>query len=1012
MSARRQIVFEPFRLDPVNACLWRGTQVIHLTPKAYAALCFLTEHAGRLVTKRELLDAVWPDTIVGEASLPVCVREIRRALRDRPSAPRFIETVHCRGYRFVAPTTAIERPDAEVYHPATTGGRQVPARSPVPFGLVGRDRELRALKSCLEKALAGDRQVILVAGEVGIGKTALVESFCGTLEEGPGLWIASGECFEHHGPREAFMPVLVALQRLCRAPGGDRAAAILRRRAPTWMAPLHGLQGTAGWELAPQEILGATPERMLRECAEAIEILTADAPLVLVLEDLHWSDYSTLDLVSALARRRDPARLLLLATYRPVEVIVTDHPLHTVKQELLTHRSCEELTLELLTEEAVAEYLALRFPASPLPGALARLVHERTDGNPFFMIHVIDDLLARGVVARRGDEWELREGVPAVPIRVPEGVRPTIERQLTRLGPHEQRMLEGASVAGMEFSAAAVAAVVGEDVVAVEESCERLVQRRQFLRAAGVSEWPDGTLAGRYGFLHWLYQDLLYRRVTAARRRGLHERLGQRMEAAHGTSKGEVASELARHFEQAGDLPRAIHYLLDAAQNVCRRHAHREALDSLQRALDLVERLPDADRAASRAAVLERRGLLRRDIGDMPGAVVDFTALAESARAHGDVEVKALLYLASVLFWIDRARCLEVADRSVMLGRQIANPLLQAHARGQRAHWRLQVLGWQDEELRAFATAAKLVRQGDDRALHGLYVTLEAYYAWLRSEYRAATIAADEGKQLTSEMNDSYHYMSCHYFRACALLHLGELGEGLRAARHGLEMAEKNGHLLATRVFRFTLSWFHEQVFDFEQARALCEPLILHTLGGQFDLYLGLIRLGMAHLGRRDLDSAYDCFRAVTDRLDRGDRMDWIWYMHLHNGLAEYWLARGDLAGARREAEKTRTLAEQSGERTYGALGRRLLAEVAIARRDWDRAETELSGALGLLEGDELPLARWRLDATAARLHQKRRRPAAAKRCRGHSRAVLHRLADSLDADDPLRQHMLSHLPI
>src|SRR5262249_16870394 len=162
-----------------------------------------------------------------------------------------------------------------------------------------------------------------------------------------------------HGPGEAYLPVLEALGGLCREPGGERLVALLARRAPTWLAQLPWLPQAAGQAVAPPETLGATPGPMLREITAAAQALTP-APLVLVLEDLHWVDYAALDLVSALARRREPARLLLLATYRPVEVIVRDHPLHAVKRELQTHRYCEELPLELLTEAAVAEYLALR----------------------------------------------------------------------------------------------------------------------------------------------------------------------------------------------------------------------------------------------------------------------------------------------------------------------------------------------------------------------------------------------------------------------------------------------------------------------------------------------------------------------------------------------------------------------------------------------------------------------------------------------------------------------------
>ena len=145
-----------------------------------------------------------------------------------------------------------------------------------------------------------------------------------------------------------------------------------------------------------QQVVGATRERMLRELADAIEAITADTPLMIVLEDLHWSDYSTLDLIAYLARRRDRARLIVIGTYRPVDVILGDHPLKAVKRELQAHGLCRELPLEYLTEEAVEQYLAVTLPGHQLPKWLPRLIHRRTEGNPLFMVNLVDTCSPNG----------------------------------------------------------------------------------------------------------------------------------------------------------------------------------------------------------------------------------------------------------------------------------------------------------------------------------------------------------------------------------------------------------------------------------------------------------------------------------------------------------------------------------------------------------------------------------------------------------------------------------------
>jgi DNA-binding winged helix-turn-helix (wHTH) protein/predicted ATPase len=604
--------FGPFQLDPPNARLLRGGQAIALQPKAFDVLAYLAGNAGRLVPQDELIDAIWPDTIVGDSSLKTCIRQIRQALGDLARQPQFIETVHRRGYRFIASI-------AKGGEPAFVSTADVPPRaeSPQPPLLfVGRTRELLQLHAWLAQALSGERQIVFVTGGPGSGKTALVEAFEQHAAADGRVWIAGGQCFEQFGSGEAYLPVLEAVGRLARGTGREQLLRLLAVHAPSWLAHLPGLSQRLSSDGSGAEISGASPERMLREMAEALESLTAETPLVLVIEDLHWGDYSTLDLVSALARRRQPARLLVLATYRPVEAVLSGHPLRAVKQDLQARRLCREIPLGLLDDRAVADYLDARFPGGGLPAGLVRLLHQRTEGNPLFLVTLVDYWLAQGVLSARTDtngqcgaSWELRTDLQALDVGVPASIRSLIEKQLERLSPDEVRILEGASVAGVEFNSAAAAAAADHDVLAAEEQCERLVRQHHFLVPKGAGEWPDGTVSARYRFGHELYHRVVYERVAVARRRRLHERLGQRLEAAYGTKTDEIAAELALHFEQARDHVRAAGYLGLAADRAARHFAHREAADYLRRALGAVEKLPETERADHELRLQVRLGL-------------------------------------------------------------------------------------------------------------------------------------------------------------------------------------------------------------------------------------------------------------------------------------------------------------------------------------------------------------------------------------------------------------------
>lgn len=170
MQTEQILSFGPYRLDLANEQLWRGKQSVKITGKAFAVLRCLAEHSGQLVTKRELFQAVWPETVVSDAALTGCIQELRKALRDKARQPRFIETVHRRGYRFIASLSTtlspVQSSKFEVQSP----------QFPLP-PIVGRDAELVRLQSCLKAALKGERQIVFVTGEPGIGKTTLVDAF-------------------------------------------------------------------------------------------------------------------------------------------------------------------------------------------------------------------------------------------------------------------------------------------------------------------------------------------------------------------------------------------------------------------------------------------------------------------------------------------------------------------------------------------------------------------------------------------------------------------------------------------------------------------------------------------------------------------------------------------------------------------------------------------------------------------------------------------------------------------
>jgi predicted ATPase/DNA-binding winged helix-turn-helix (wHTH) protein len=575
MEPEYRIPFGPFCLDVTQGRLWRGGQVIGLRPRSLAVLRYLVEHPGQLVTKAELHRQVWAGTHVTNSVLRASIKEIRAALGDAVTAPRYVETVGQQGYRFL-------------------GGSALEASPPpTPGPIVGRQGEVDVLERWYERAATGRRQLVFVSGEVGVGKTTVVNLLLARLAARSEVRSARGMCAEHHGEGEPYLPLLEALGQLARGPAGSAALAMLRRYAPLWLGQLPGLLSETELERLQPRVDGAMPARMLRELAEALEALTADRPLVLVLEDLHWSDRSTVEFLAYLGQRQEPARLLVLGTYRPVEVMLRAHPLRGMVQELHGRGQTVELRLEFLPAEAVAAYVAGRL-GGPIAPALAAFVHARTDGNALFMVNIVEHLVQQGLVVRRTGQWALRDRAAGTLASLPEGVRQLLERRLEALPPEAQRVLEAASVVGEKFAVAAVAAGVQGPVADVEALCEGLAAQHHVIDDIGMTVWPDGISSGAYRFRHALYQQVLYERVGSARRAQLHRRIGARLEAGYRNRAAEIAAQLAVHFERGGEIGGAIHYWQQVGETAARRHAHPEAIAALRKGLALLATLPDS----------------------------------------------------------------------------------------------------------------------------------------------------------------------------------------------------------------------------------------------------------------------------------------------------------------------------------------------------------------------------------------------------------------------------------
>ncbi len=625
--------FHAFRLDEVNQCLWRGDTRVSLMPKPFAVLRYLVEHAGRLVTHDELLTAIWPETYVQPEVLRRYILEIRRALSDQAGVPSFVETLPKRGYKFIAPVTE-----------SADGGSGVAIRTK----LVGRQSALNELDEYLRNALHGRHQVVFVSGETGIGKTSLVDAFQLRTGHTPTTRIVRGQSVEGFGGKEAYYPIFEALGQLARGNSSGDVVNTLTKHAPTWIVQLPSLVRPNQYAALKREILGATRGRMVRELCEALEVITQNETLVLILEDLHWADHSTLDLISAIARRRQTAKLLILATFRPADLILAESPLKALKQDLLVHHLAFEILLERLTESDVGDYLGERFAGAELPTGFATVIHKHSDGNPLFMTAMLDHLVQQGVLSETGGRWLVTMPLEKVDPGVPETLRQMLEVQLQYLSDAQQQLLKCASVDGEHFTAWSVATMMERPASEVEEQFAALAERQQFLKASGAREFSNGVLSSAYEFRHSLYREVLYRRLNPTQRVNFHQRLANGMEALRFEDGTGAAAKIALHFEEGREYERAVQYLMLAAENATRRYAHHESSQALEHALELLPRIKAEKRAQLDVQILERLGDSLYALGAMERSAATYQAMATRAAEAGllTAQANALMRLA------------------------------------------------------------------------------------------------------------------------------------------------------------------------------------------------------------------------------------------------------------------------------------------------------------------------------------------------------------------------------
>nr|MDQ3819678.1 AAA family ATPase [Acidobacteriota bacterium] len=882
---------------------------------------------------------------------------------------------------------------------------------------VGREDELKRLEEFLQQTIKGSGRVIFITGEPGIGKTAFTDEFLRRSRKSyPGLLFSRGRCVEQYGTGEAYLPFLDGVGALVSGPGRERIAAVLRTFAPTWCLQLPAaFASTGALEKLQQETIGATKERMLREMGDALGAMSAYSPIVLILEDLHWADPSSIDLLRHLCQRIGEQHLMIVGTFRPEEVELTSHPLKTYKIEMKAHNQCEEIALAPLGQEHILGYLDSQFEPNDFPRELSSLIQRKTEGHPLFATSLVQYMAERGDIARVNEHWSLTRPLSEMDLEAPESVRSMLRKKIDALDEEDRKALQYASIEGEEFLSTIVAELLDQDEIELEERLAKLERLHRMILTRGEEELPDGGLATRYRFAHALYQNVLYTDLVTKRRILLHRQAGERLSQHYGKQSPRIATQLAMHFERGRDFARAIENLTHAGDNATKLYGNAEAAEHYGRALDLVEKVPEEARAEKYLTLYQKRGAVNMALSRFPQAVDDFTKMLEHARALGSLEQEsaALNALTMALFFSHRLE--ETVAR--------AGEALAVAERAGSEKLRVETMALVGLKQLCYGELAEAKPVLDDliRTAKSLNhkPPLMSGLAWRsalhfkKKEYQSAVELAEEARRLASELRDGFVLMTSLFFLGLAQGNLGRMSEALETLNLAIQMAKRNGDLFWFPRMPNCIGWIHRELQDFEGA------LKYDNLGlqvGQKHSVLeaesnSLINLGIDHTYAGDGRETLRAFHQAEDNFNRDAWFRWRYNIRLQAARAEYWLSEGEIEKAEEFARRALETATHYGAHKYIATSHSLLAQAAIARADFAEGERQLKIALDELGLYPSPLVAWKTYAALGRLRLQTVGEAQASEAFAQSAEIVRSIASHV-ADESLRAKFLNSAPV
>ncbi|HUU37989.1 MAG TPA: protein kinase, partial [Candidatus Desulfaltia sp.] len=602
---------------------------------------------------------------------------------------------------------------------------EAPAKRPV---FVAREHELSRLGKWLDSSIAGKGQVVLVTGEAGSGKTALLQEFSHRAQEANSdLIVAAGKCNAHTGIGDPYFPFIEIMGLLTGDVEAKWAAGVISRdnALRLWnLLPLSAralldggqdlinifvpggsfvsrselaAKGPADWLTALKKIVerkSSLPadstlqqSTLFEQYTRLLLALAKQKPLLLILDDLQWVDAGSTGLLFHLGRRLSGSRILILGAFRPSEITIgrggERHPMEPIRNEFKSAFGDVEIEVGKAEERRFVDNFIDSEP-NRLDEKFRRKLHHQTKGHPLFTVELLRTMQERGALIK-DEEGRWVEGPEFEWDTLPARIDAVIEERVNRLNEKLRETLTIASVEGEEFTAEVIARLQDAEIFALIRILSRELEKRHHLVSAkGIRQLAKQRLS-LYLFQHILFQRYLYSSLDAVERAHLHEQVGKILESLYGDETEEISVQLARHFLEAGNAPKAIEYLQKAGQRAVKLSANEEAIAHYRKALDLLLKLPETPERDQQELALQLALFVPESAAKgfgAPGASRAVLRVRELCEKIGESPqlFTALVQLAFYYAFAraDYRKTLELQERIVRIAEQTGDPLQRA----------------------------------------------------------------------------------------------------------------------------------------------------------------------------------------------------------------------------------------------------------------------------------------------------------------------------------------------